>query len=274
VAQTLDTPPFAIAGRTLVPLRFISSALGATVAFDQRTQTVAVTQPLAAVLAPPPPPAPQTPAPDQLADLARTPPAAGAIAMRLVRLEPADRASVDAVRPEISATFSEPVDPDTVRIAIDGRDVTPDAYVNDRTFTYEPQFALPQGTHAVTVTGKTPERESFSNAWGFTSRAATSGNYLTGLEPPNGTPEGPAFTISGITRPGSAVHVIVVTSETQATFSENVEPDAVVDVRADARGDFEAKIVTNETRSGPLDLRIVSTASDGSVATRTLRLRR
>lgn len=48
---TLDVPPLALRGRTFVPLRFISEALGARVDWDERTRTV-----LIYTTAPPPSP--------------------------------------------------------------------------------------------------------------------------------------------------------------------------------------------------------------------------
>jgi hypothetical protein len=53
----LDVPPLALRGRTMVPLRFVSEALGARVDWDERARTVQIytTAPLAS-----PPPAAQT----------------------------------------------------------------------------------------------------------------------------------------------------------------------------------------------------------------------
>ncbi len=42
VAKTLDVPPTIIAGRTLVPLRFIAEAFGATVNYDSKTQGITI----------------------------------------------------------------------------------------------------------------------------------------------------------------------------------------------------------------------------------------
>ena len=53
----LDVPPMLIGGRTMVPLRFVSQALGANVVWDAPSATVAITT-QAAKPAPPPPPAP------------------------------------------------------------------------------------------------------------------------------------------------------------------------------------------------------------------------
>jgi hypothetical protein len=58
--QQLDSPPFVVGSRTLVPLRFVAQALGAMVDFNNSNQTVVITQPNGQ----PPPPmamAPQQP---------------------------------------------------------------------------------------------------------------------------------------------------------------------------------------------------------------------
>jgi hypothetical protein len=60
-AMTLDAPPMVIGGRTLVPLRFISEALGATVDYRADSRTVLISTPgQAGPPASPPPPPGQT----------------------------------------------------------------------------------------------------------------------------------------------------------------------------------------------------------------------
>jgi hypothetical protein len=43
-AITLDTAPFIVAGRTLVPLRFVSEHMGAFVDWEEQTRTVTITK--------------------------------------------------------------------------------------------------------------------------------------------------------------------------------------------------------------------------------------
>jgi hypothetical protein len=257
--QNLDSPPFLIGDRTLVPLRFISQALGATVNFDGTTQTVYVAR-----SAPPPRPAPIVVAPHREPDR---------IAMRMLRLEPADAATIDRKRPEISATFSEPIDPNSIRVTLDGRDVTQEAYVSSRSFVYNPNFDLPVGSHGVAVSGKTPDHEEFSEHWAFASTDNALTNYISGLEPPNGTLAVPGFTVSAFTHPKSRVRIVVTTSETVANFSDVTGGSSTTDAIADDHGYFEAKIELPDHTAGIVDVRITSTAPDGSVAVRTLRLR-
>ncbi|MDR7545347.1 MAG: copper amine oxidase N-terminal domain-containing protein, partial [Armatimonadota bacterium] len=66
---TLDVPPLIVRGRTLVPLRFVSEAMGARVDWDDRTRTVYITSAQAQPIAPPsgalpsPPPVALPPSP-------------------------------------------------------------------------------------------------------------------------------------------------------------------------------------------------------------------
>ena len=261
--QTLDSPPFLIAGRTLVPLRFLSQALGASVNFDQNSQTVYVVRTAAppehAAAPPPVPPAAAPPAAPQL------------VALHMIRLLPANDASVAGIRPEIGATFAEPVDPNRLRVTVDGRDVTPNTYITDRSMVYDPAFDLPTGSHEVVVAGRTPAGEPFREHWSFsTTEAAT--NYINGLEPPNGTPARLGFTVSAYTKPGSTVHVVATTSEAIAEFSEVAEGSVSSNATADGQGYFAAHIALPARAQSVVDVRITSTAPDGGVAVRTLRL--
>jgi hypothetical protein len=275
-AETLDSAPFLIAGRALVPLRFVSQALGASVNFDQQSQTVYLTPAPAAVAAtpvplpvavlPPPPPPPPPP-------VAPPPPTVAAIALQLLRLEPARNATVGSNRPELAATFAEPVDPNSVHVSLDGRDVTQDTYVSDRSFVFDPTFDLPDATHAVTVSGRTPDHEPFSESWSFAT-AATRGNYISGLEPPNGTPARTEFTVSGFTKPRSHVHVIATTSEVIANFSEFAEGSIATDGTADHTGYFAVTVQLPSRAENLVDVRITSTSADGIVVVKTLRLQR
>ncbi len=59
--RLLDVPAFTVSGRTLVPLRFISESLGATVQWNDATQTVLIGSPgYAGAPVQPPPPAAQS----------------------------------------------------------------------------------------------------------------------------------------------------------------------------------------------------------------------
>jgi hypothetical protein len=164
---TLDAPPFLVGGRLLVPLRFISQALGASVNFVSSSDTVYVNQSgnqdrsrsygyQGAKRGE------QNPAPPR-ADEGQP----DVVTMGLAQLQPQPGAMIGAHRPEISARFQQPVDPDTVRIALDGRDVTPMANVTDHGFVLTPSFDLAPGKHTVTLAGRIDHGPRFDGRWDF-----------------------------------------------------------------------------------------------------------
>jgi copper amine oxidase-like protein len=243
----LDSPPFLIGARTLVPLRFVAQALGASVSYDGSTRTVAIVRAGAAT------PVVITPIPQ--------------VSAALVRMEPAPNTTVRGVRPQISATFSRAIDPNTVHLRLDGRDITSSAYVSTRAFSYEPAYDLPFGPHQVAVTAN-----GLAQSWSFVNAPQPSTNTLRGVLPPNGAVVANTFTVRGFTRPGSRVHIIATASALVgfATINENT---VTADAGADANGYFARTISVFDVGAGVIDARIESRAPDGAVAVRTLRLR-
>lgn len=288
IVQNLDAPPIVIAGRTLVPLRFVSQALGARVAYDSAARVVDVTAPrfvprdrlsVSSTAAPTALPsvsptlAPSivvTPAPELLPRPPGIP-----IALHLLRVEPAPRTTIAVHRPEISATFAESVDPASLRVAIDGVEIISRPYLSDRAFVVDVPIDLAPGTHDVSLVGRTPDRESFSERWSFTTREGPDTNYIGGLEPISGANVGQRpFAVSGYTRPRARLRLSANASAAGLGFVDASDASTTVDAVADANGFFEATIAVVDHGSGVVDVRIISTTADGSVATRTLRVRR
>lgn len=288
--QALDAPPFVVTDRTFVPLRFVAQALGASVAYDSTARMVSVNAaPLVAasatmVPAGSSPDATSAPvgAPTVAAPVPATPPAPGEtpLALRLLRVEPAPTAAIARKRPELSATFAETVDPTTVHVVLDGRDLRQQTLVTPRGFVAEPAFDLAPGPHGVTVTGRTPESEAFEQRWSFTTIDAPNPNYVSGLEPVSGTtlggslPGATAFDVSGFTRPKSRVRIVATTSATSPAFNDVSDSSQTVDAVASAKGYFEAPLLLADHGAGLVDVQVTSTAPGGGVAVRTLRLRR
>jgi len=266
--RQLETPPMLVGGRVLVPLRFVAEALGAIVRFDANTQTAYITQPPA----PRPMPATTPPPPPIVAPPPAVPQEAPSV-LNLIREEPLGNGSVVRKRPEISATFAQPVDPNSVQLRIDDRNVTPNTYVSERGFIYDPAFDLPEGSHRVTVSGKTQAHDPFETSWTFSTSGSTNTNFVTGLEPPSGLTVTSPLNVSGLTRPNSVVKIIASVSDAATRFSEGVEGTFSTTVIADAHGYFQATLEFTDAGSGIIDVRVESTAPGGGVAARTLRLR-
>jgi hypothetical protein len=140
---------------------------------------------------------------------------------------------------------------------------------------YDPSFDLPAGPHEVELSGRTPApaHEAFTDRWAFTTGAPTTRNYLVGIEPPNGITVSSPLVISGITRPRSQVRAIATSSESVSHFSELAGETLTADTIADGHGNFQLSLDLVDTASGFLDVRLASTATDGGVAVKTLRLR-
>ena len=155
--QMVDVAPFIIGASTYVPLRFVSQALGASVNYDGTNDIVAINAggrgygaPRNEVI---------TPAPGPNGD-------SGAIA--LVSTRPA-RGSIEPSRhPTIAATFGDAVDPNSLRIRLDDIDVTQDATLTPRGFTFTPRAPLEPGPHRVRVAGTGRDGQPFSHSWDFT----------------------------------------------------------------------------------------------------------
>jgi hypothetical protein len=193
--RIVDVAPFVIGASTYVPLRFVSEALGAGVNYDATNQIVALNTRggpgggREAVMQGPPPggPPPETHV--------------------LTDLEPGRRASVDSRRPTISATFAQPVDPNSVRVQLDGLDVTGAATRSGSGFIYAPPSPLQSMPHVVSVTGTVQGGAPFTETWRFTTGSEPDHNVLRISSPAEGDTVGGDFTVTGHTVPNALVHV-------------------------------------------------------------------
>src|ERR1700682_3614158 len=196
--QMLDVAPFIIGASTYVPLRFVSQALGATVNYDGSNNVVAISA--SGVTAQNPSNQTITPAPN---------PNAQGGAINLGNVLPARGASVSARRPTIEAVFAGgTADPNSIRISLDGADVTSDSTRSPRGFTYAPRSPLQAGEHTVRVTGTDTNGQPFNHGWRFASGTSTAlAGQITNVRPSDGSVVPRAFTITGHTTPGARVNI-------------------------------------------------------------------
>ena len=149
---TLDSPPFVQGSRTLVPLRFVAQSLGASVDWNNNTDTVTITGGPHDRAATgngynAPAPAPMN-ASQYLTD--RTP-----------------LGDVSNPTPSVSARFAVPMRRDSLRVMVDGRDVTSAVDFNERGFQWTPGRPLYPGSHHVQVSGTTRDGAAVSTSWYF-----------------------------------------------------------------------------------------------------------
>ena len=157
----LDSPPFEIGARTMVPLRFIAQALGANVAWSEANSAVYVhTMNDTSGGAPPPPPY-------QPGSSVQQPGPAWADASHVLLHRPYPWGQVARPYPLINASFRRAMQPDTLRITIDGRDVTALAKLTPMGFEVTPPRQLRIGQHFVRVSGMTQSGRPISDGWSF-----------------------------------------------------------------------------------------------------------
>ncbi len=253
-AQTLDVAPFLVGARTLVPLRFISEALGANVQYDNSTQVVSINSGQA------PPPA-QAPA-----------------SLTLTNLQPRNGGNVQVARPAVSGSFSQPVDPNTVKLTLDGRDVSSTTYVSQSDFLFTPTYDLSQARHTVEVKGSSATGTAFDRTWSFTSSATSNNNgavnYLNNLTPTDGSTVGSTFTVSGTTLPNSTVKIAATGSALLGGVLRIGLGTYTSTVQADGNGYFSQSVNVQVPSGGTIAVRITSIAPNTNAgAASTLNLR-
>lgn len=150
---TLDSPPFIEGGgTTLVPLRFVATALGANVQWNDNTSTVIITGGGGGHEYNAPPMRPAGPG--------YAPPPQQYIL---------DRAPMGRVMPmtPISGSFAVPVQPGSIRVYLDGVDVTSQVDFRGNTFRYVSRRPLRPGMHSVRVSGMARNGRPINEGWDF-----------------------------------------------------------------------------------------------------------
>ena len=148
--QSLDSPPFVEGARTLVPLRFVATALGANVNWDDGTSTVTINGNGYSGGAPPPQQHQQY---------------YGNADTYLSQRWPSEGTNWPG--DQIRARFAQSVRSQSVRLQIDGIDITQSASITRDGFVYRPGQPLPPGRHRVRVTGVLLDGTPFTTGWEF-----------------------------------------------------------------------------------------------------------
>jgi hypothetical protein len=251
-AQTVDTPPFIVGATTYVPLRFISEALGAGVNYDATNKLVALTTgqaPVAATVATP-------------------------LARILRGSAPERDAYVGSTKPTISSNFSQRVDPNSVRITLDGLDISRSATISDSGFIYAPPSPLQSIKHHMAVAGKLAGGQDFSEEWSFTSGGVAPKDTVFLSSPSDGASVPANFTIAGKAVPNARIRIVAgATASLGGAFAFGAGT-YTGDTLADGDGNF-SQSVSLQTVSGA-EIGLTVTATDPQTkesAQKKLRLR-
>ena len=258
----LDNAPFIVGATTFVPLRFVSEALGAQVSFDNRSKTVYIqskTRPEGPATQPPQ----ASPATPSSVPQSQT--------FRLLDEQPRPGSNVRSANPAISANFSSNVDPNSVTVTVDGRDVTAQAFVGNNRFSVTPSFDLPNGNRTVQVGGKTATGEQFSQNWSFDVRSdiSVTRNFVQVRSPGEGSSVTSPFQLSGRTLPLSLVNVAATATTSSGGDSGIVGPSFSRQIRADPLGNFSLDVTVPNALSF-VRVFIQSASPDGASAEKTV----
>ncbi len=168
--RTLDVGAREVAGRVMVPLRFVAEALGVSVDYEAASNTVVIVSGFRAGSFA----AAGAGSPNYM--LASAPEQAP----RIEDLSPGQNALIGSQYPQIYARFnggSSAVNPNTVSVMVDGQDVTGAATISSAYVAYTPSYALQTGQHTVEITGNADDGTPFSASWTFRVDAGTGSIY-------------------------------------------------------------------------------------------------
>jgi len=167
----LDVPAREVAGRIEVPLRFVAQSLGAAVDYDTQTNSVIIVS--------------GGKQGNFVAAVARQSggQVAAAVSQAAPTIEderPESGSLIGSQYPQIYARFNggtSAVDPSTVRVDVDGVDVTDASTISSAYIGYTPQSGLASGAHTVSISGQADDGAAFSDRWSFRIDAGEDAEY-------------------------------------------------------------------------------------------------
>ncbi|MDQ6780478.1 MAG: copper amine oxidase N-terminal domain-containing protein [Candidatus Eremiobacteraeota bacterium] len=177
--RRLDLGAREVAGRTLIPLRFVAEALGVSVDYDARSNTVVIVSGF------------RSGSFAAATNVASTETGSGSlsIASAIKRAPSVEEQSphqdelIGSQYAQIYARFkggSSAVNPSTVTLNVDGQDVTAASTVSSAYVAYTPQYGLPTGQHRVEISGAADDGTPFAAGWSFRVDAGNSALYMNG----------------------------------------------------------------------------------------------
>jgi len=168
----LDAPPILMGERTLVPLRFVSENMGATVRWEGGTRTVYISVPEERVAGRREtlPPEPQ----ERAEPPRRERPSDRELGLAIRPLRPIPGEAVSSPRPEIAVVLRAPgqnqIDYDGIRMWVNGDEVTRELEIGVNSVTYRPTDDLDRGLNRVKLTVRDHDGHTVTREWDFRVR--------------------------------------------------------------------------------------------------------
>jgi hypothetical protein len=180
-------------------------------------------------------------------------------------VSPARGAMASSETPMIKAQFSRNVRPESIKVFVNGRDVSTRAHRQPDSVTYIPDPRLTSGEQTVAVQAVDDQGRSLSQQWTFRVAGTTGDGNRPPLSVTNlgsGHEVGETFDVEGRTAPNSTVKI---TAERNGAL----QPQAVtMEGKADDGGNFDIELdVSAIPLDSTLDVEVLSIDNEGDVST-------
>jgi copper amine oxidase-like protein len=188
--MVMDVAPRVFAGRMEVPLHLLNQAFNVNADYDAGTNTVAIVTGqshgnfVATLSGPTNGAYSNTNSSANSSASVPTLPTSYSSPTTISDVQPAPQSVIGSTYPQIYARFGggdSSVDPSTVRLEVDGGDVTNLAAVSSAYVSYTPSAGLANGSHSVTVSGETLDGTSIYQTWTFTVDAGNGYDYASSI---------------------------------------------------------------------------------------------
>jgi hypothetical protein len=167
-------------------------------------------------------------------------------APRITATTPEDNGRVTKARPNITAVFDDAggtgIDPTTVRILLDSRDVTADATVTSNLVVYQPGANLAAGRHEAQIMASDRAGNPVNRRWTFMVETATDVIRSFNITGPESPAPGDEVTFTLLGQPGGQATFSIGDRVTNRVMRE-VEPGRYVAEYTVRRGDRFQKAV-------------------------------
>jgi|HubBroStandDraft_6_1064221.scaffolds.fasta_scaffold389714_1 hypothetical protein len=281
-ANVLDVAPFIAGDVTFVPLRFVATALGAFVDYDAAARVVAIDL----AEAPPPeaiaPVRPERPIHPPLPPVRPVrpihpprPTQPPQSALYLVRQNPAAGARITEMQPRISTDFSQRAEPNTVRVMLDGADVSGRASRSATGIVYAPPSPLQRNGHTVRVSGSDARGARFDRSWSFSIAGVVptpqppARNSVSLTAPDQNAQVNRTFPVRGKTLARSRVRIVAAPQLARGVVGATIVPpgsSVTYNVVADANGNFAQSVTLSPNSTLVVQVVVTSTAPNGQQA--------